>query len=239
MACAFYYIAYKYDNFDEVGWVATLAKQTNQPFNTSKSIPDLPTLPSLYVSSLYYCLTSLTTIGFGNMSPNTTAEKIFGSIFMIVGGMFRLLCCVVLLCCVTLRCVALLCCVVLCCVVLCCVVLCCVVLCCVALRCCVVLCCVVLCCVVLCCVVNFFFLGKIPLTFYLFSALGYAVIFGQVTAIVQQAQKQSEKYHSLLDNIKSFQKLYRVPDKLSARILDYFMSTWALTKGVDTDEVSI
>ena len=65
------------------------------------------------------------------------------------------------------------------------------------------------------------------------------MIFGQVTAIVQQAQKQSEKYHSFLDNIRSFQKLYRVPDKLSARILDYFMSTWALTKGVDTDEVSL
>ena len=54
---------------------------------------------------------------------------------------------------------------------------------------------------------------------------------------MQQAQKQSEKYHSLLENIKSFQKLYKVPAELSARILDYFMSTWALTKGVDTDEV--
>ena len=88
MACVFYFIAHKYDNFDEVGWVATLAEQTKQPFNTSSpGDPELPTLPSLYVSSLYYCLTSLTTIGFGNISPNTTAEKIFGSIFMIVGGM--------------------------------------------------------------------------------------------------------------------------------------------------------
>ncbi|XP_028398501.1 LOW QUALITY PROTEIN: potassium voltage-gated channel subfamily H member 1-like [Dendronephthya gigantea] len=154
MACIFYLIAHRYDNFHEVGWVATLARQTNQPFNTTVADdPLLPTLPSRYVSALYYCLTSLTTIGFGNIAPNTTAEKIFGSIFMIVG------------------------------------------------------------------------------------ALGYAVIFGQVTAIVQQAQKQSEKYHSLLDNIRSFQKLYRVPEELSARILDYFMSTWALTKGVDTDEV--
>jgi hypothetical protein len=89
------------------------------------------------------------------------------------------------------------------------------------------------------CATDFSVPSKTPSTFCLFLALGYAVIFGQVTAIVQQAQKQSEKYHSFLDNIKSFQKLYRVPDKLSARILDYFMSTWALTKGVDTDEVSI
>ena len=98
MACAFYFIASRYDNFHEVGWVATLAKQTNQPFSTNPNLtnPVLPTLPSLYVSSLYYCLTSLTTIGFGNISPNTTAEKIFGSIFMIVGGMF----CFISLCCV-------------------------------------------------------------------------------------------------------------------------------------------
>jgi hypothetical protein len=162
--------------------VATLAKQTHQPFNTSLPEPQLPTLASLYVSSLYYCLTSLTTIGFGNISPNTTAEKIFGSIFMIVGGMFVFNC--------------------------------------VVLR-------------------TSPYRVKHHQLFVCFLALGYAVIFGQVTAIVQQAQKQSEKYHSLLDNIKSFQKLYRVPDKLSARILDYFMSTWALTKGVDTDEVSI
>ena len=89
MACVFYLIAHLYDDFHEVGWVATLAKQTNQPFNVTVSgEPVLPTLASRYVSSLYYCLTSLTTIGFGNIAPNTTAEKIFGSIFMIVGGLF-------------------------------------------------------------------------------------------------------------------------------------------------------
>lgn len=87
MACVFYLIASKYDCFDEVGWVATMAIDTKQPFNTSNTDETVfPTLASLYVSSLYYCLTSLTTIGFGNISPNTTAEKIFGCITMIIGG---------------------------------------------------------------------------------------------------------------------------------------------------------
>ena len=87
MACIFYLIARGYDKYNEVGWVAVLARQTKQPFNTSVDGGALlPTIPSLYVSSLYYCLTSLTTIGFGNISPNTTAEKIFGCITMIIGG---------------------------------------------------------------------------------------------------------------------------------------------------------
>ena len=45
-----------------------------------------PTLPARYVSALYYTLTSLTTIGFGNIAPNTTAEKLFGCVTMLLGG---------------------------------------------------------------------------------------------------------------------------------------------------------
>ena len=164
-------------------------------------------------------------------------------------------CCIVLLsslvCCVMslLRCVCVRCllCVALCYSVLLCDVLC---YCCVVYYCfvCVVLlfCCTLcesvlsfLCCVVWHCVLCYCTNAHHSKFFLSLLALGYAVIFGQVTAIVQQAQKHSEKYHSLLDNIRSFQKLYRVPEELSARILDYFMSTWALTKGVDTDEVRV
>ena len=45
-----------------------------------------PTLAARYVSALYYTLTSLTTIGFGNIAPNTTAEKLFGCVTMLLGG---------------------------------------------------------------------------------------------------------------------------------------------------------
>ena len=68
--------------------------------------------------------------------------------------------------------------------------------------------------------------------------LCYAVIFGQVTAIVQQAQKKSEGYHQTLDNMRSFCKLYNVPKEISTRIIDYYMYTWVLNRGVDTTQVN-
>ena len=68
--------------------------------------------------------------------------------------------------------------------------------------------------------------------------LCYAVIFGQVTAIVQQSQKKSEGYHETLDNMRSFCTLYNVPKEIATRIIDYYMYTWVLNRGVDTNQVS-
>ena len=39
-----------------------------------------------YVTALYYACTSLTTVGFGNVSANTRAEKVFSVVVMIFGG---------------------------------------------------------------------------------------------------------------------------------------------------------
>lgn len=39
-----------------------------------------------YVTSLYYTFTSLTSVGFGNVSANTKIEKIFTIIMMLIGG---------------------------------------------------------------------------------------------------------------------------------------------------------
>ena len=41
-----------------------------------------------YVTALYYACTSLTTVGFGNVSANTRAEKVFSVVVMIFGGEF-------------------------------------------------------------------------------------------------------------------------------------------------------
>ena len=71
----------------------------------------------------------------------------------------------------------------------------------------------------------------------LLSAILFSLIFGQVSAILQQAQKNTAKYHSILDNMKQFSKLYKLPSDLATRTLDFFMSTWAMNKGIDTDEV--
>ena len=39
-----------------------------------------------YVTALYYSCTSLTTVGFGNVSANTKTEKIFSVVIMLIGG---------------------------------------------------------------------------------------------------------------------------------------------------------
>ena len=40
---------------------------------------------SAYVTALYYTMTSLTSIGFGNVSANTDLEKLFTIVMMLVG----------------------------------------------------------------------------------------------------------------------------------------------------------
>jgi hypothetical protein len=87
MACIFFAIADHYDKFAEIGWVSIMAEQTMQPLViVNGTVKEAPTLASLYMSSLYFSLTSLTSIGFGNIAPNTTAEKIFSCVTMIFGG---------------------------------------------------------------------------------------------------------------------------------------------------------
>lgn len=91
MACIFYLIATEYDNYEPHGWLQVLGNLIGEPYmyKNGTNIVDRnsgPSIPSMYVSALYYTLTSLTTIGFGNIAPNTTAEKLFGCITMLLGG---------------------------------------------------------------------------------------------------------------------------------------------------------
>lgn len=66
-------------------------------FNSSRTRPRLPSGPgsrlsggpsvrSSYVTSLYFALSSLTSVGFGNVSANTDSEKIFSICTMLIGG---------------------------------------------------------------------------------------------------------------------------------------------------------
>uniref|UniRef100_A0A3P8TT93 Potassium voltage-gated channel, subfamily H (eag-related), member 8 n=1 Tax=Amphiprion percula TaxID=161767 RepID=A0A3P8TT93_AMPPE len=45
-----------------------------------------PSIRSVYIASLYFTLSSLTSVGFGNVSANTDAEKIFSVCVMLIGG---------------------------------------------------------------------------------------------------------------------------------------------------------
>ncbi|CAH8632098.1 unnamed protein product [Schistosoma bovis] len=69
----------------KIGWLDTLAIHTEQYYTDQpNSGPDLKTK---YITALYFTFSSLTSIGFGNVSPNTNAEKVFSIIVMLVGSL--------------------------------------------------------------------------------------------------------------------------------------------------------
>lgn len=66
-----------------IGWLDTLARETGQPYTANNT--GGPTIKSRYITALYFTFTSLTSVGFGNVAPNTDAEKIFTICVMLVG----------------------------------------------------------------------------------------------------------------------------------------------------------
>ncbi|XP_051951525.1 potassium voltage-gated channel subfamily H member 5-like [Xyrauchen texanus] len=138
-------------------WLYQLAISIGMPYRYNASGSGQweggPSKHTLYISSLYFTMTSLTTIGFGNIAPTTDGEKIFSVAMMMVGSLL------------------------------------------------------------------------------------YATIFGNVTTIFQQMYTNTNRYHEMLNNVRDFLKLYQVPKGLSERVMDYIVSTWAMTKGIDTEKV--
>ena len=89
LACVFYAIAYvERPNLEApIGWLDVLARTMNTPYsNFSTGGPDIR---SRYITALYFTFTSLTSIGFGNVAPNTNAEKIFSIFAMLLGCKYQ------------------------------------------------------------------------------------------------------------------------------------------------------
>lgn len=59
-----------------------------------------------------------------------------------------------------------------------------------------------------------------------------------MTTIIQQMTSATAKYHDMLNNVREFMKLHEVPKALSERVMDYVVSTWAMTRGLDPDKAS-
>uniref|UniRef100_A0A3Q1FHM6 Potassium voltage-gated channel, subfamily H (eag-related), member 5a n=1 Tax=Acanthochromis polyacanthus TaxID=80966 RepID=A0A3Q1FHM6_9TELE len=163
LACIWYSIG-DYEVIDENtntiktdSWLYQLAISIGTPYRYNASGSGQweggPNKDTLYISSLYFTMTSLTTIGFGNIAPTTDGEKIFSVAMMMVGSLL------------------------------------------------------------------------------------YATIFGNVTTIFQQMYTNTNRYHEMLNNVRDFLKLYQVPKGLSERVMDFIVSTWAMSKGIDTDRV--
>ncbi|KAI4813062.1 hypothetical protein KUCAC02_024414, partial [Chaenocephalus aceratus] len=72
-------------------WLYILAESVGNPyrFNVSGSgkWEGGPNKDSVYITSLYFTMTSLTSIGFGNIAPTTDGEKIFAVAMMMIGSL--------------------------------------------------------------------------------------------------------------------------------------------------------
>ena len=68
------------------GWLWKLGTDTGQPYYFNGTLRQGgPHSGMKYVSALYFTMSSLTSVGFGNISSVTVAEKIFTICMMIVG----------------------------------------------------------------------------------------------------------------------------------------------------------
>ncbi|GFY39251.1 potassium voltage-gated channel protein eag [Trichonephila inaurata madagascariensis] len=126
---------------------------SNSESNTTHELHKGPPRGTMYVTALYYTMTCMTSVGFGNVAAETDNEKAFTICMMIIG------------------------------------------------------------------------------------ALLYATIFGHVTTIIQQMTSVTARYHEMLNNVREFMKLHEVPKALSERVMDYVVSTWAMSKGIDTKKL--
>ncbi|KAK9738538.1 PAS domain [Popillia japonica] len=161
LACIWYSIGRSdADNGVQYSWLWKLANITQSPYSyvwpNDSGTPELingPSRKTMYVTALYFTMTCMTSVGFGNVAAETDNERIFTICMMII------------------------------------------------------------------------------------AALLYATIFGHVTTIIQQMTSATAKYHDMLNNVREFMKLHEVPKALSERVMDYVVSTWAMTKGLDQDKV--
>ncbi|XP_061877514.1 potassium voltage-gated channel subfamily H member 2 isoform X2 [Entelurus aequoreus] len=85
LACIWYAIG-NVERNGSIGWLHTLGDQLGKTFNDS--IPGSgPSIKDKYVTALYFTFSSLTSVGFGNVSPNTNSEKIFSICVMLIGSL--------------------------------------------------------------------------------------------------------------------------------------------------------
>uniref|UniRef100_A0A480NIW8 Potassium voltage-gated channel subfamily H member 4 isoform X3 n=1 Tax=Sus scrofa TaxID=9823 RepID=A0A480NIW8_PIG len=156
MACVWYVIGRREMEANDpllwdIGWLHELGKRLEVPYVNGSA--GGPSRRSAYIAALYFTLSSLTSVGFGNVCANTDAEKIFSICTMLIG------------------------------------------------------------------------------------ALMHAVVFGNVTAIIQRMYSRRSLYHSRMKDLKDFIRVHRLPRPLKQRMLEYFQTTWAVNSGIDANEL--
>nr|CAD7197037.1 unnamed protein product [Timema douglasi] len=77
----------------------------------------------------------------------------------------------------------------------------------------------------------------IYLDVYLCPALMHAVVFGNVTAIIQRMYSRRSLYQTRWRDLKDFLTLHQIPKEMKQRMQDYFQTMWSLNHGIDIHEV--
>uniref|UniRef100_A0A914VCK9 Uncharacterized protein n=1 Tax=Plectus sambesii TaxID=2011161 RepID=A0A914VCK9_9BILA len=78
-------LAFTEDFAGAEGWLLKLSKELKVPYNytlfdSNAKVPKLeggPSKTSAYISALYFCMTCMSTVGFGNIAGTTDNEKVF------------------------------------------------------------------------------------------------------------------------------------------------------------------
>ncbi|XP_072425637.1 voltage-gated inwardly rectifying potassium channel KCNH2-like [Chiloscyllium punctatum] len=88
LACIWYAIGNMERTFlqPKIGWLDSLGEQIDKPY-TENDTSSGPSIKDKYVTALYFTFSSLTSVGFGNVSPNTNSEKIFSICVMLIGSL--------------------------------------------------------------------------------------------------------------------------------------------------------
>ncbi|XP_028831884.1 potassium voltage-gated channel subfamily H member 2a [Denticeps clupeoides] len=87
LACIWYAIGnVERNGSSRIGWLDSLGDQLGKPYNDTIANSG-PSIKDKYVTALYFTFSSLTSVGFGNVSPNTNSEKIFSICVMLIGSL--------------------------------------------------------------------------------------------------------------------------------------------------------
>jgi potassium voltage-gated channel Eag-related subfamily H protein 8 len=65
----------------------------------------------------------------------------------------------------------------------------------------------------------------------------HAVVFGNVTAIIQRMYSRRSLYQTKWRDLKDFLTLHQIPKEMQQRMQDYFQTMWSLNHGIDIHEV--
>ena len=65
----------------------------------------------------------------------------------------------------------------------------------------------------------------------------HAVIFGNVTAIIQRLYSGMAQYHATMRKVREFIRFYQIPSPLRQRLEDYAQYDYSYTNGIDMNEV--